>query len=193
MRSFATRDAGSRDLNWWRSAIAENRLLEAGAKAVAEGKRARELLAILEKKHDHTIQPPAISSFSSLRLVFYHYGKINLARLFTDPLWAVIDSSLPNQAELLSLTSLASDMLHPIADRIPYAGLESSLLLPVLLTAALELSDKQNLDLLTRSVQAIAAKGFITANTYLSDMELAWKMKRNLKHSRVSCDLLQDA
>lgn len=150
--------------------------IETGQRVVAEGRRAYELLNDLyEGRDDATVS--VASEFISLSLSCYRYGLISLARLFMDPLWTLVDVRPPVGLLTLDFEGLASTALLALERRLPFAGaVESLLFLPFLLVAALEIKNLEDKARVLALYRAISAKGFIVAETYISDIEMVWKL-----------------
>ena len=112
-------------------------------------------------------------SFTYLASAFYHCNMVAVARLFSDDIWINIED-LPASNHLDKLEEHAVAGLTIIESRMPFINIEAVLFIPLLMSVALEVRSMEARARVRTAFDAIKAKGFAVAGTYMGDIEFAW-------------------
>jgi hypothetical protein len=103
--------------------------------------------------------------------------KIGVLRLFAYLPWQIAPLSRADLQES-RIEEYAISALGHLENRMKHTGLETVLYLSHLMTIAVEIRDVRGRERILSLFRIIKEEGFIIADTYICDIELAWKIVR---------------
>ncbi|WQF82515.1 hypothetical protein CDEST_07529 [Colletotrichum destructivum] len=122
----------------------------------------------------------AKADFKVLREAYYRYSVMGLTRTFCDPVWKLVDESLPHAGDVCDLEAHGVFVRERIAQRLPGVGMEAWSYLIILVGVGMESNTEENRKRLSGLLYDIMGKGFASAGAFLEDAWLAWGMNHPL-------------
>lgn len=137
--------------------------------------QALELLESIERFED-VVRSTKAAYDTSYDMFFAHSIclKIGTLRLFADLLW----QNAPFSREALqesNVRAYACSALNHVENRLQNSGLEAVIYIQHLMLIGIEVGDLANRQRVISLLKKIRSRGFIIAEVYIGDLELAWK------------------
>ncbi|KAF5265137.1 hypothetical protein FOXYS1_4048 [Fusarium oxysporum] len=138
-------------------------------------RQAAELLESIQR-FDDVLRGSKLAHDSSYDMFYAHSLclRIGTLRLFSHLLW----QKAPFSREALhesNIQAYAHAALDHVENRLQYCGLEAVIYIQHLMVIGIEVRDLASRHRVTSLLQKIRSRGFVTAEVYIADLQLAWE------------------
>ncbi|EXA31453.1 hypothetical protein FOVG_17231 [Fusarium oxysporum f. sp. pisi HDV247] len=137
-------------------------------------RQASELLESIER-FEHAVRGSKSGHKTSHDMLFAHSLclKIGTLRLFSDFLWQNAPFSEPVLQDS-DIQAYAQSALNHVDNRLQNCGLEAVIYIEHLILIGIEVKDLINRNRVISLLEKIRSRGFVLAEVYIADLELAW-------------------
>jgi hypothetical protein len=111
--------------------------------------------------------------------------RIGTLRLFADPLWQNAPFSREGLKEWKVQVYVQSGLNH-VENRLQHAGLEAVFYIQHLVLIGIEVADLASRDRIMSLLKKIRSRGFVFAEVYIADLQLAWQAVPATENSNTS-------
>ncbi|SCO53778.1 uncharacterized protein FFNC_15179 [Fusarium fujikuroi] len=138
-------------------------------------RNASELLESIERFED-AVRGSNLDHDTCSDMLFAHSLclKIGTLRLFSDFLWQNAPFSEPSLQDS-EIQAYAQSALNHVDKRLQNCGLEAVIYIEHLMLIGIEVKDSINRNRVISLLDKIRSRGFVLAQVYIADLELAWK------------------